>query len=66
MEKAIISKQIFTIMKKTYIIPSLTVVRVNTQQMLAASPVLGSDYTGGEVLAPEFEEFIEDFNSQSL
>jgi hypothetical protein len=55
-----------TIMKKTYIIPSLTVVRVNTQQMLAASPVLGSDYTGGEVLAPEFEEFIEDFNSQSL
>lgn len=62
MEKAIISKQIFTIMKKTYIIPSLTVVRVNTQQMLAASPVLGGEYTGGTVLAPEFEAVIDEYN----
>ena len=53
-------------MKKEYIIPEMLIVRVNTQQILAASPVLGSDYSGGEVLAPEFEEFIEDFNSSSL
>ena len=52
-----------TIMKKTYIIPSLTVVRVNTQQMLAASPVLGGEYTGGTVLAPEFEAVIDEYNN---
>ncbi len=41
-------------MKKTYIIPSLEVIRVQTQQMLAASvQMYGKDATGAG-LAPEF------------
>ena len=42
-------------MKKTYIIPTLEVVRVQTQQMLASSPGYGgsTDATSGN-LAPEF------------
>ena len=43
-------------MKKTYIIPSLEVINVNTQQMLAASPLGFGDpvnsATGAE--SPEF------------
>lgn len=34
-------------MKKTYINPSLTIVKVQTQQMLASSPGLGGNYNGG-------------------
>ncbi len=42
-------------MKKTYIIPSLEVIQVKTQQMLAASQVdmYGSNATGTG-MAPEF------------
>ena len=42
-------------MKKTYIIPELEVVRIQTQQMLAASvpPTLsGQSYEGEDILAP--------------
>ena len=41
-------------MKKTYIIPELEVVRIQTQQMLAASvPELsGQSYEGETILAP--------------
>lgn len=41
-------------MKKTYIIPELEVVRIQTQQMLAASvPELsGKAYDGEDILAP--------------
>jgi len=43
-------------MKKTYIIPELEVVRIQTQQMLAASPKLSSiEYNGEIVLSREFE-----------
>ncbi len=41
-------------MKKTYIIPTLEVVRIETQQMLAQSvPMYGENATGTG-LAPEF------------
>lgn len=43
-------------MKKTYIIPELEVVKVQTQQMLAASTLgVGADFNSAtdEVLAPE-------------
>lgn len=45
-------------MKKTYIIPELEVVRIETQQMLAASgPVLSDKpYESGEILAPGMED----------
>ena len=46
-------------MKKTYIIPELEVVRIETQQMLAASgPELsGKAYEGGDIiLAPGMED----------
>lgn len=46
-------------MKKTYIIPSMEVVRIQTQQMLASSPKLGGEYGGGTILAPEFTDFDE-------
>lgn len=41
-------------MKKTYIIPELEVVCIQTQQMLAASVPELSDkaYEGGDILAP--------------
>jgi hypothetical protein len=44
-------------MKKTYIIPELEVVKVQTQQMLAASALgIGDNFTAGEdVLAPEMD-----------
>lgn len=42
-------------MKKTYITPELEVVRIQTQQLLAASPELsGKPYEGGDVLAPGY------------
>ena len=46
-------------MKKTYIIPELEVVRIQTQQMLAASvpPELsGQSYEGETILAPGMED----------
>jgi hypothetical protein len=44
-------------MKKTYIIPELEVVRIQTQQMLAASVLgIGENYSESEtVLAPEMD-----------
>ena len=44
-------------MKKSYIIPELEVVRVQTQQMLAASIIVGEAFNSGsdEVLAPEMD-----------
>ena len=42
-----------TTMKKTYNNPPIEVVKVQTQQMLAGSPLLGGEYnssTDGEVL----------------
>lgn len=44
-------------MKKTYIIPELQVIRVQTQQMLAASIIVGEAFNsaGDEVLAPEMD-----------
>ena len=43
-------------MKKTYIIPSLEVICIQTRKMLATSaPSLGGDYSGTDpVLAPDF------------
>ncbi len=42
-------------MKKTYITPELEVVRIQTQQLLAASPELsGKSYDGESVLAPGY------------
>lgn len=44
-------------MKKIYIIPELEVVKVQTQQMLAASTLgIGENFTNGEeVLSPEMD-----------
>ena len=41
-------------MKKTYITPELEVVRIQTHQLLAASPELGGSYNGESVLAPGY------------
>jgi len=48
-------------MKKTYISPVTEVVEMSYQQTLLAGsvPGLGDDYTGGTVLAPESEEFLD-------
>ena len=51
-------------MKKTYINPELEVIKIATQQMLAASTELldTGSYDGGEIFAPENDFFdIEDF-----
>ena len=45
-------------MKKTYMIPVMEIVKIQTQQMMASSPVLGGNYSGGgTVLAPEQPAF---------
>lgn len=41
-------------MKKTYIIPSMEVICVQTQQMLAQSVTMYGDNATGAGLAPEF------------
>ena len=48
-------------MKKIYISPVTEIVEVSYQQaLLAGSPlVLGDDYAGGAVLAPESDEDLE-------
>lgn len=40
-------------MKKTYIIPTLEVVKIQTTTILAGSPGLTGTYTGGTVLSRE-------------
>jgi len=40
-------------MKKTYMIPTLQVVKIQTTQFIAASPGLTGTYTGGKVLSRE-------------
>jgi len=40
-------------MKKTYIKPENTVVRLNTETMIAQSPGLTGTYNGGSVLSRE-------------
>ena len=48
-------------MKKTYIIPELEVVRIQTQQMLAGSPKLsGWEYEGEDVLSRELFNLMGD------
>ena len=48
-------------MKKTYINPELEVIKIATQQMLAASTELldTGSYDGGEIFAPE-NDFIDE------
>lgn len=48
-------------MKKTYIIPELEVVRIQTQQMLAASIIVGEAFNSDvdEVLAPELDSYFD-------
>ena len=38
-------------MKKTYMIPTLQVVKIQTTQILAGSPGLTGTYSGGQVLS---------------
>ena len=40
-------------MKKTYMIPTLQVVKIQTTQILAGSPGLTGTYDGGEILSRE-------------
>ena len=40
-------------MKKTYMIPTLQVVKIQTTQFIAASPGLTGTYNGGKVLSRE-------------
>ena len=43
-------------MKKTYIKPVIQTYQINCKtQLMAGSPQLGGDYTGGTVLSPEME-----------
>jgi hypothetical protein len=42
-------------MKKTYINPTMEVVRVQTRQMLAASAPMYNENATGDGLAPEFD-----------
>lgn len=49
-------------MKKTYIEPKNTVVRINVEAMIASSPALTGTYSGGEVLSREVVR--EDIKSQ--
>ncbi len=44
-------------MKKTYISPSMEVIKIASQtQMMAGSPGLGGNYGGGEVLSREYDD----------
>ena len=54
-----------TIMKKTYMIPVMEIVKIQTQQMMASSPMLGGNYGGGLVLAPEQPAF-DDINPTGI
>ena len=42
--------------KKVYSSSEAVVVEVHSIQLLAGSPVLGGDYSGGDVLAPAFDD----------
>ena len=47
-------------MKKTYMIPTIQVVEMQLQQMLAGSPPgLGGEYGGGTPEATEYRELLE-------
>ena len=47
-------------MKKTYMIPTIQVVEMQLQRMLADStPGLGGQYTGGTPEAAEYRELLE-------
>ncbi len=50
-------------MKKTYINPTMTVVKLKSRPLLqsGSTPKLGSNYSGGDVLSREFDDF-EDFD----
>ncbi|MBR1505785.1 MAG: hypothetical protein IJ614_06730 [Prevotella sp.] len=52
-------------MKKTYMIPVMEIVKIQTQQMMASSPMLGGNYGGGLVLAPEQPAF-DDINTTGI
>jgi hypothetical protein len=41
-------------MKKTYMIPTMQVVKIQTAQMLAGSPQLNGTYEGGTVLSRQY------------
>ncbi len=47
--------------KKIYMIPTLEVVKIGTQQMLATSDQvgIGTPYSGGTIQARELDEFFE-------
>ena len=51
--------------KRAYSSPEAVVVRIQSVQLLAGSPMLGGDYGGGTVLAPA-EDFFESDNDESL
>lgn len=44
-------------MKKTYMIPQMDVVKIESHQLMAGSPGLEGEYGGGTILAPGVEEF---------
>ena len=48
-------------MKKKYINPSMEIIDVEMEQHLLAGsvPGLGDEYTGGDILAPEFSDIEE-------
>lgn len=48
-------------MKKIYMSPSMDVIELKNEQMLLAgsTPSLGSEYSGGDILAPESNFDIE-------
>ena len=44
-------------MKKTYISPSMEIIKIASQtQMMAGSPGVGGDYNGGTVLSREYDD----------
>ena len=50
-------------MKKTYINPTMTVVKLKQRSHLltGSAPKVGNSYSGGDVLSREFDDF-EDFD----
>ena len=58
----VINVQKEIIMKKTYINPTMTVVKLKQRpNLLSGSPKLGGTYSGGTVLSREMDDF-DDFD----
>lgn len=51
-------------MKKQYMHPEMKEIKIQSQQIMAGSPILGGEYGGGNVLGREDNSIWEDINLQ--